>query len=118
MVSIRLTDPKSKAKERIENEEWEEREVSGETGAPHILDALEEACPGIVGEWERQRADGNEDWPDFHTEAALAWWLDAEARLAENWSRDDNDETGRKRAHQAFCFTALRYLCDQEYGKK
>lgn len=80
---------------------------------PQIITALREAHPGVVEEWERQRADGNEDWPGFETSADLAWWLDSEALVAGSWSRtDDAEHAAHERALQRFCLDALRYLLE------
>lgn len=75
---------------------------------PQIIGALREAYPGIVEEWERQRADGNEDWPGFETPGGVAWWLDSEITQTNAFMPDD--ETGTEKALQQFCLDALQYL--------
>jgi hypothetical protein len=85
--------------------------VSSETD--HIINALREGWPGVVEEWEWQRNDGNEDWPEYHTEDGLQWWLDSEARLTEDFI--PGDATGRERNLQAFCLHALKYLRESRY---
>jgi hypothetical protein len=73
-----------------------------------IIKALQEAYPGIVEEWERQRNDGNEDWPHYHDEAGLRWWLDSEVRMTQEFI--PTDDTGQEKKLQEFCISALRYL--------
>lgn len=80
----------------------------------HIIAELNEYYPGVVEEWARQRADGNEDWPDYDSAPGLSWWLDGEARLAGHWSR--GDETGQERALQQFCLSALQRLTERKDG--
>jgi hypothetical protein len=79
-----------------------------------ILAELHDNYPGVIEEWARQRADGNEDWPDYHSAAGLSWWLDSEVLLAEDWSR--TDDTGLERALQQFCLTALQRLRARKDG--
>jgi hypothetical protein len=73
-----------------------------------IIGALRETFPGVVEEWERQRNDGNEDWPDYHTDDGLKWWLDSEVRLTDDFI--PTDETGQERKLQEFCMQALNHL--------
>jgi hypothetical protein len=80
--------------------------MSSETDC--IIVALRETFPGVVEEWERQRSDGNEDWPTYHDEDGLKGWLDSEVRLTEDFI--PTDETGQERKLQAFCIAALNHL--------
>jgi hypothetical protein len=73
-----------------------------------IIGALRESFPGVVDEWKRQRSDGNEDWPDYHDEAGLRWWLDSEVTMTEQFI--PTDESGQETKLQAFCIAALTYL--------
>jgi hypothetical protein len=73
-----------------------------------IISALRETFPGVVEEWEQQRNDGNEDWPDYHTEDGLNWWLDSELKLTEDFI--PGDATGQERNLQEFCLGALKWL--------
>ena len=82
--------------------------------ATRIVDELRTTYPGIVEEWERQRADGNDDWPHFQTVTGLQWWLDSEVVQTQHFILDD--ETGREQALQAFCLTALQRLSGRQDG--
>lgn len=79
-----------------------------------ILTELRDRYPGVVEEWTRQRADGNEDWPGFQTEAGLAWWLDSEITQTIAFMADD--DTGTERALQQFCLSALQSLHERKDG--
>jgi hypothetical protein len=80
---------------------------------PKILTELRTTFPGIVEEWERQRAD-NPDWgfPPFDTSETLSWWLHSELPLTEEFGR--HDLTGAEQRLAAFCLEAVQRL---EEGK-
>lgn len=79
-----------------------------------IIGDLRDRYPGVVEEWERQRADGNEDWPYYHSAAGLSWWLDSEVTQTNEFL--PYDDTGTERALQQFCLTALQYLHARKDG--
>jgi hypothetical protein len=88
--------------------------MSSETD--RIIGALRETFPGVVDEWERQRSDGNEDWPEYDDEAGLRWWLDSEVRMTEQFI--PTDETGQEQKLQEFCVEALKYLWERGHGNE
>lgn len=73
-----------------------------------IITELRTTFPGIVEEWERQRADGNEDWPTYDTPQGLRWWLFSEYDLTRDFSRDD--DTGVEQKLGAYCLEAAQRL--------
>ncbi len=78
-----------------------------------LIDDFRTDHPGIVEEWERQRADAleggepREDWPDQNTPDGLAWWLTSEVSLAREMAGRYPDGVERERGIEHYCLAAL-----------
>src|SRR5690242_956379 len=86
--------------------------VTPDALAAQLVQVLRITYPGIVEEWERQRADamasGEDGWPGLQTASDARWWLESEIRQAESFI--DGDATGREQAIADYCRNAAEQL--------
>lgn len=78
--------------------------------AQHLIEGLRIGWPGIVEEWERQRSDGNEDWPGFTDAEGIYWWLRSEIDIAEGFAKCEDNHVATERALIDYCGEAAEHL--------
>ena len=99
-------------------------QVFAETLAQDYVRELRELHPGIVEEWERQRADAlasgdpEAEWPDTQSATGIAWWLESEIPIATEYIDSSTDEqyADQEKRLRHFCAAAAhlirRFLAD------